>query len=292
MKNLIEDFMDYLIIDKKYSENTIDAYQSDLNKFFSFVTKENLNLLLIDKYNMIEYLKHLKLNKMSEKSISRNISSVRSFYKFLLLEKRITKNPCDYILMPKVKKSLPEVLNYEEIDKLLNIEITDAFSSRNKAMLELMYASGLRVSELVNLNVSDVDLNSDTVTTIGKGNKTRILPISDYAHSALEIYIYSYRSTLLKRTSTNKLFLNKNGTGLTRQGFYKMLKEQAFLKNIKTEFSPHTLRHSFATHLLDGGADLRSIQELLGHSSLATTQIYTHVSNTLLKENYNSHPHS
>ncbi len=291
-KEVIENFIDYLIIDKKYSQNTIDAYKRDLSKFYLFNKKENNNIHTINKNNMIDYLRYLKADKISDKSISRNISSIRSFYKFLLLEKKVNDNPCDYILMPKVKKTLPSVLSYEEVDKLLNIIVIDAFSARNKAMLELIYATGMRVSELINLNISDINLSNDTVTTIGKGNKMRIIPISDYASSAIKIYINEYRHNLLKRTNTDKLFLNKNGTGITRQGFFKMLKAQANIKGINTEFSPHTIRHSFATHLLDSGADLRSIQELLGHESLSTTEIYTHVSSKLLKENYDSHPHS
>ena len=179
------------------------------------------------------------------------------------------------------------------MEKLLDIDLTDCYSYRNKAMLELLYSTGLRVSELVNLELSNIDLESCTLKTIGKGNKERIIPISDYALYYVEKYINEYRGSMLKKGVNNYVFINNHGNVMTRQGFFKIIKKLALEKDIKTPISPHTLRHSFATHLLDYGADLRSIQEMLGHSNLSTTQIYTHVSSEHLKDNYNSsHPHS
>ena len=195
------------------------------------------------------------------------------------------------IELPKTKKSLPKVLTIEEVDKLLDITLKDAYSYRNKAMLELMYATGLRVSELVNLKIHDIDFINETVRTMGKGNKERIIPMGEIAIHYLKLYLEIYRSQLLKKDYTDDLLLNNHGKCMTRQGFFKILKKLAKEKDIKTSFSPHTLRHSFATHLLENGADLRSIQELLGHSSISTTGIYTHVSNEELKENYKYHPH-
>ena len=211
----------------------------------------------------------------------------------MLIEKRIKVNPISKIELPKIEKTLPNVLSIDEVDKLLDIEVTDAFSSRNKAMLELMYGSGLRVSELVNLSINDIDLFNATVRTIGKGSKERIIPLGDYAINSLDIYLNRYRSSMLKKNACDKLFLNNHGKGMTRVGFFKILKALAKEKGIDKEISPHTLRHSFATHLLNNGADLRSIQEMLGHYNLATTQIYTHVANEKLKSDYDMyHPHN
>lgn len=291
-KNYIEDFLDYLLIDKKYSPNTIESYARDLEKYYQFQKQREIKMNQIKKEHIKEYLKYLKESKMSDKSISRNISSIRTFYKFLLMERVITKSPIELIELPKIKKTLPTVLSTEEVSRLLDITITDAYSARNKAMLELMYATGLRVSELIALKKQDINFEDAVLKTMGKGSKERILPIGDYALDALRIYLDGYRDELMKKKVTDYLFLNNHGTPITRQGFFKIIKKLAKEKNITTPFSPHTLRHSFATHLLDCGADLRSIQELLGHSDISTTQIYTHVSNDLLKENYKNHPHA
>lgn len=287
----INEFTEYLIIDKKYSENTIKAYNNDLKKFKNFIKNKTINN--IDENSIKDYIKYLNKENNDPKTISHNISTLRSFYKFLLIEKRIKKNPMEYIELPKTKKSLPKTLSIEEIDKLLDINLTDAFSFRNKAMLELMYSSGLRVSELINVKIHDIDISNCIIRIMGKGSKERIVPLGDYAIRYIELYLKEHREKLIKRELNDYLFLNNHGEHLTRQGFFKILKTIAKEKNIKTEFSPHTLRHSFATHLLNGGADLRSIQEMLGHSDISTTQIYTHVSKEKLKENYNNfHPHA
>lgn len=290
----IEDFIVYLRIDKKYSENTIDAYHSDLMRYYKYVNEvEHKDFSTIKKKEIKNYLNYLNDSGLDQRTVSRNISSIRSFYKFLLIEKYIKTNPSDLLELPKRKKTLPKVLSMEEIDCLLDIPLSDPYSYRNKAMLELMYATGLRVSELMNLKIHDVDLSMAYVRTVGKGGKERVIPIGNIALEALKTYMDEYRSLLLKGKVTDALFLNNHGVGMTRQGFFKILKKLAKEKDIKTPFSPHTLRHSFATHLLNNGADLRSIQELLGHSDISTTQIYTHISNQRLKENYqNFHPHA
>lgn len=288
---LINHFVEYLLIDKKYSENTIKSYQNDLKKYQNFF--KNKNIEMINEENIKEYLKYLKTENNEAKTISHNISTLRSFYKFLLIEKKINKNPMEWIEIPKIKKSLPKTLSFEEINKLLDIKLNDNYSYRNKAMLELMYSSGLRVSELVNVKIHDIDSESCIIRVMGKGSKERIVPLGDYAIKYIDIYLKEYRNKLIKKEYNDYLFLNNHGKKMTRQGFFKIIKNLAKQQNIKTEFSPHTLRHSFATHLLDGGADLRSIQEMLGHSDISTTQIYTHVSKELLKENYNNfHPHA
>jgi integrase/recombinase XerD len=290
MKEEIGLFCNYLLIDKKYSKNTIESYRRDLEKIDEFLNKD---IKSIDENDIKAYLKDLSNHGEAKKTVSRNISCLRSFYKFLIIEKIIKNNPMENIELPKLDKSLPKILDEEDIDLLLDIDLKDAFAYRNKAMLELMYATGLRVSELVNLKVQDIDLDMDLVRTMGKGSKERIIPIGDYAIYYLKIYIEQYRNNMLKKEYNDYLFLNNHGKQMTRQGFFKILKSIAFEKGIKKELSPHTLRHSFATHLLNNGADLRSIQELLGHSDISTTQIYTHVSNKQLRENYDDfHPHS
>ena len=254
---------------------------------------KNINIQNIKENHIKNYLKYLKDNNNDNRTINHNISTLRSFYKFLLIEKIIKDNPMEYIEMPKTKKSLPKTLSIEEIDKLLDIKLNDHFSYRNKAMLELMYSSGLRVSELVNVKIHDIDVSNCIIRIMGKGKKERIVPLGDYAIKYIELYLKEHRNKLIKRELNEYLFLNNHGKKMTRQGFFKILKQLAREKNIKTDCSPHTLRHSFATHLLNGGADLRSIQEMLGHESISTTQIYTHVSKEQLKENYNNyHPHA
>ncbi len=283
-------FCNYLLIDKKYSSNTIASYKRDLLKLDSFLNKD---IKKITEDDIKKYLKYLTESKESKKTIARNISALRSFYKFLMIEKIVKNNPMENIELPRLNKALPKTLDEEDIDKLLDINLVDAFSYRNKAMLELMYATGLRVSELTNLKVHDVDFDMALLRTMGKGSKERIIPIGDYALEYLKKYLLEYRSTMLKKEYNDYLFLNNHGKQMTRQGFFKILQKLAAEKGIDKDFSPHTLRHSFATHLLNHGADLRSIQELLGHSDIATTQIYTHVSNRQLRENYDEyHPHS
>ena len=288
MNDYILTFCNYLLIEKKYSNNTIESYKRDLVKFFCHIKKEPRDISEDDLHN---YLKSLD-SELNERSIARLISCLKSFYKFLLIEKEITNNIMDKIDVPRLRKSLPKSLTENEVTALLEVPLIDDFSYRNKAMLELLYATGLRVSELVNLTLLDVDLDSATVRTVGKGSKERIIPLGDYAIKYLYIYIHEHRNNLLKKEFTNYLFLNNHGKKMTRQGFFKMIKKRAQEAGIKKELSPHTLRHSFATHLLSHGADLRSIQELLGHSDIGTTQIYTYVSNEHLKENYKEfHPH-
>lgn len=285
----IDEFCNYLLIDKHYSNNTIESYKRDLTKFYVYIDKD---FKKISKDDIKNYLKYLYDDKMNERSISRNISTLKTFYKFLNISKIVNNNPVDSISSPKLGKKLPNTLSEDDINKLLDIKLIDNYSYRNKAMLELMYATGLRVSELVNLKVYDVNLEEAIVKTMGKGSKERIIPIGDYALSALKTYINEYRSSLFKREVNDYLFLNNHGKPMTRQGFFKIIKKLASEQGITKEFSPHTLRHSFATHLLSHGADLRIIQELLGHSDVSTTQIYTHVSNEELEDTFKKyHPH-
>lgn len=287
---LIDDFLKYLKIDKGYSNNTINSYKIDLDKFKDF--NNNKSIDSIKSNDLKNYIKYLSDNDLNNKSISRNISCIKSFYKFLIINKYTKDNLSDNLYIPKTEKRLPNVLSVEEVDLLLDIKLTDVYSYRNKAMLELMYATGLRVSELISLKLQDIDLNNDIVRAYGKGSKERIIPIGDYAKYYLEKYIYEIRGQMLKGKPCEYIFLNNHGLGLTRQAFFKIIKKIAKEKGINKEISPHMLRHSFATHLLNNGANLRTIQELLGHSDISTTQIYTHISKEKLKEDYKDfHPH-
>lgn len=282
-----DEYQDYLIIDKKYNENTIKTYMYELKKFDNYLTSNHLSINLKSD-DIKSFLNSLNINARSKAHM---ISNLKSFYKFLIIEGVLKNSPMIDVETPKLSKRLPSVLTYEEILELLDIKLENAYDYRDKAMLELMYSSGLRVSELVSLKISDVDIFNATVRIMGKGSKERIVPIGDYALEYLKKYIDIYRPTLLKKT-TDYVFLNSLGFAISRQSFFKMIKKQMVLKNIKKDISPHTLRHSFATHLLNYGADLRVIQELLGHSNLSTTQIYTHVSDTKLKSDYTDyHPH-
>lgn len=282
----INEYIGYLVMEKKLSNNTCFSYYNDLSKLRLFLNKD---LKEADSNDIHKFINSLN---ESDRSIAHLVTSLKSFYKYLMINSKIKVNPVDLISSPKLSRKLPKVLNTSEVDKLLDIELLNDFDFRNKAMLELMYACGLRVSELVNLKITDLDLENNVVKIFGKGSKERIIPIGDYATVALKIYISEHRNNMLKNKASNILFLNNHGNPLTRVGFFKILKAIALKANIKKGFSPHTLRHSFATHLLDNGADLRSIQELLGHSSISTTQIYTHVSKENIRNDYdNCHPH-
>ncbi len=282
------DFLNYLLIDRKYSKNTVMSYDLQLHEFEKTIQKKLNN---VTKEEIMEFL--IKRKKTdSARTIAHYMTVLRSFYKFLEKEELLQKNPLDDLDMPKLPKTLPKVLSKEEVERLLDIPLNNHYQYRNKAMLELMYASGLRISELISLQIHDVNLEMQTVRIFGKGAKERIVPIGDYATYYLKVYIDQYRPFLLKKKETDILFLSSRGDRMTRQAFFKIIKQLGIQQGIKTDFSPHTLRHSFATHLLENGADLRSIQELLGHSDISTTQVYTHISNQQLQENYTKfHPH-
>lgn len=288
MNELEKEFIDYLIIDCKYSKNTIQNYQYIINKYLNYIKKD---IKKADEEDIKKFINHDNEIGNNSKTIANNINVLRSFYNFLEIEEIIKENPMNDIDTPKVKKSLPKVLSKEEVVKILDVDLINKYSYRNKAMIELMYSSGLRISELINLKLYDINLDIGNVRVMGKGSKERLIPVDDYAINYLKKYIEEYR-ILLNTKNSDYLFLNNRGTNISRQAFFKIIKEIAIKKNIKTEFSPHTLRHSFATHLLENGADLRSIQEMLGHSNVTTTQIYTHVSDKVVNQNYKYyHPH-
>lgn len=278
--NYINDFLLYLEMDLNYSKNTINTYQNNLSILSNNINKDLLKLNSKDIEHFISSL------NLESSSISNYLSSFKTFYNYYIKIGMLKENPVLLIDSPKLKKHLPTYLTIHEIDKLLNIEIKDAFSARNKSLLELLYATGLRISELVNLEFKNIDLNDCIVRIMGKGSKERIVPINDTAIKYLKIYVKDYRHCLVKKEQNNYVYLNNHGKKMTRQGVFKMLKKRTLEANIKKDVSPHTLRHSIATHMLENGADLRIIQEFLGHESISTTQIYTHLSNQKLKSDY------
>lgn len=282
----ISKFINYLKYERKLSDNTIASYTQDLK---SLALHFKGNILYLTSEDITAYLK--SLNCLNARSISHHITVMNSFYTFLLTETNIiSQNPCEKIIIPKLPKKLPNYLSEEEVDKLLNISLHTPYDYRNKAMLELLYATGLRVSELCNLKVNDIDFTGCFVRVMGKGKKERIVPIANTALKYLKIYINTYRNIILKDKPSEYLFISNNLTPITRQGFFKLLKKECTRSGITKEVSPHVLRHSFATHLLKHGADLRIIQELLGHEDIATTQIYAHLINEKKKEDYAHHP--
>ena len=278
--NYINDFLLYLEMDLNYSKNTINTYQNNLSILSNNINKDLLKLNSKDIEHFISSL------NLESSSISNYLSSFKTFYNYYIKIGMLKENPVLLIDSPKLKKHLPTYLTIDEIDKLLNIEIKDSFSARNKSLLELLYATGLRISELVNLEFKNIDLNDCIVRIMGKGSKERIVPINDTAIKYLKIYVKDYRHCLVKKEQNNYVYLNNHGKKMTRQGVFKMLKKRTLEANIKKDVSPHTLRHSIATHMLENGADLRIIQEFLGHESISTTQIYTHLSNQKLKSDY------
>lgn len=278
----IAEYAVYLELELGYSNNTIASYTNDLNHLSNYLDKKNILKLTVRD---IEKYIH-SLSDLAPASISHTISSLRSFYNYYIKLGKITDNPMDSIRQPKLGKHLPSYLTIEEVDKLLDIKIENNFDARNKAILELMYATGLRISEVVSLEFNNIDIEECIVRVMGKGSKERIVPINDVALEALETYIKEYRPQMLIGNIHNYIFVNNHGKMMTRQGIFKMIKSECAKKGIDKNISPHTLRHTFATHLLENGADLRIIQELLGHSDISTTQIYTHLTNEKLHEDY------
>lgn len=296
MEELVTEFCHYLASEKMRSMNTIQSYRSDLENYVYFLE----NKLLIDDVKLIsadeikKYFSYMKKLGYSATSLSRALSSIKAFHKFLHLEKYVSDNIASTISTPKIDKKLPTVLSVEEVMKILNALNDDTpYNSRNHAMIEVMYACGLRVSELVNLKLTDLHLTSKMISTTGKGSKERLIPINDYASKVLKNYIIEARPKLLKKQNTPYVFLNNHGEPLSRQSYFLLIKKLCNEVGIEKNISPHTLRHSFATHLLEAGTDLRLIQAMLGHEDISTTQIYTHLSKQKIKDVYTmAHPRS
>lgn len=283
----VDDFLNYCIFEKGLSDRTKESYHNDLDIYCDFLRKNRVDdVRNITSSHIKEFLKIR--NQEASSTVAHNLTVIKNFHTYLLKEKLVSENVSEFIERPKLRKSLPKTLSMEDIDTLLDISLESPFDYRNKAMLELMYGCGLRVSELVNIEMTDIDMVNCFIRIFGKGSKEREIPLGEYAIYYLNLYLEK-RPLLLKKKPCNKLFLNNHGMGMTRQGFFKNLKEILLEKGLNPEVSPHTLRHSFATHLINRGADLRSIQEMLGHSDISTTKIYTKVSDEKVLKDYEEH---
>ena len=282
-----ENFINYCEYEKGLSANTLKSYNYEIN-LYQIYLEDKLSIIDIEKVSKEDiesYLKYCYLKNEDSKTILHKITTIYNFHNYLLREKVIKDNQAEFIDRPKLAKHLPYTLTVKEIDKLLDIALVTVFDYRDKAMLELMYGTGLRVSELVSLTVYDVDFYNAFLRIKGKGSKERIVPINNASLKYLKLYL-DRRCLLLKKKTSDELFLNARGEGISRQGFFKNLKKILAKKGMPTNISPHSLRHSFATHLIENGADLRSVQTMLGHSDITTTKIYTHISNEKVTKDY------
>lgn len=281
-----KDFLEYLKYERRVSVNTVDSYGENLLLLKNYTNKD---LISLKKEDIKDFLDNVEATARTK---AHYLTVFNSFYKYLVFMDKIKSNPCDGIKAPKLEKKLPTYLTNEEIAKLFNIRLTKPVDYRNKAILEVMYATGARISEVINLELNQIDFEECIIRVVGKGKKERIIPLDDVAIDALDNYINNYRPFLIKNETCNYVFLNKNGEKISRQMIFKILKNLANKAGITKEISPHTLRHSFATNLLNNGADLRVIQELLGHENLETTEIYSHLQNKKIEEDYSNHPHA
>lgn len=283
MKETLENYRNYLKYERNYSDNTVNAYMNDLNKYEEFLKKD---ILMSTTEDLERYLKYIK--DLQSTTVAHKITSIKSYFNYNIKRGVVKNNPTDKISRPKLAKHLPEYLTEEEVNKLLDVEVKSPYDFRNKTILELLYSSGIRISELVNIKTPNYDSEECLIRIMGKGSKERIVPLGDYAINIMNDYINNYRP-LINKKHIDYVFINNRGDKISRQFIFKVIKKEALKKGIKKDISPHTLRHTFATHLLKNGADLRIIQELLGHENISTTQIYTHVTNNKLKSDYETY---
>lgn len=293
LKEWVQRFIDYIGIEKGLANNTLYSYERDLTAFTEYLINHNVNQIkFVGRSHIIQYLNDMQQKKRATSTISRNLASIRAFFQFLHRERVIDHDPSIHLETPKIERRLPKVLNFNEVELLLNQPVgNEPTQMRDRAMLEVLYATGIRVSELVNLKMNHINLSMGFIRCIGKGSKERIIPLGQKAVDALTVYINHGWPKLAKGEDQETLFLNHLGSKLSRQGFWKIIKKYSVQAGIKKSITPHTLRHSFATHLLENGADLRAVQEMLGHADISTTQIYTQVTKGRIKEVYNrAHP--
>ena len=283
MKETLENYRNYLKYERNYSDNTVNAYMNDLNKYEEFLKKD---ILMSTTEDLEKYLKYIK--DLQSTTVAHKITSIKSYFNYNIKRGIVKHNPADKISRPKLAKHLPEYLTEEEVSNLLDVEVKSPYDFRNKTILELLYSSGIRISELVNIKTPNYDSEECLIRIMGKGSKERIVPLGDYAINIMNDYINNYRP-LINKKHIDYVFINNRGDKISRQFIFKVIKKEALKKGIKKDISPHTLRHTFATHLLKNGADLRIIQELLGHENISTTQIYTHVTNNKLKSDYETY---
>lgn len=291
MKNDIEKFIKYLKEQKNYSKYTIINYEEDLIFLSKYLEKEGISYLDVDYSAIRLYFNYLDSFNYSKNTIAKKITSARSFYKYLARNNKIKSNPFSLCSLPKKDKLLPKFLYYNELEEMFSSCDDSNLGIRNRCILELLYATGMRVGELVNIKLNDIDLKEKYIKILGKGNKERIVYFGDYAKEYLEKYIYEARDSLLKNKKSDYLLINNSGTNLSARGVELVIKNIIKETSIKSNITPHVLRHTFATHLLNEGCDILSVQELLGHESLRATQVYTHITNEGLRNIYNiSHP--
>lgn len=293
MQGKIEEFITYLSVERGLAQNTLQAYKRDLFQYWIYIDRRGIKCWQeTDNKNILAFLMYLQGQGQTSSSISRKLAAVKAFYRYLFQENYLLNNPAELLSTPKLERKLPRVLTVEEVDSLLAAPKPTSLSGlRDKAMLEVLYATGVRVSELISLNLTDLNLDMGYLKCFGKGSKERIVPLGSLAKEALQVYLERGRPFLLEKGASISIFLNRQGNPLTRQGFWKIIKKYTKEAGIGKKITPHTLRHSFATHLLENGADLRSVQEMLGHVDISTTQIYTHLTKNKLKEIYDStHP--
>ena len=299
MKEAVENFLNYLKVEKGYSENTIFAYRNDLYQLADFIEEEAAKSGAIppwagfNRQSMLSYMLNLRERGYVATTVARKVAAVKSFFDFMVAEGIIKTSPTEGVTSPKVGKSLPKPISISEARRLIEQpgKLSTPEAKRDKAMLESLYASGMRVSELVSLNLADIDTRGGYVRCFGKGHKERLIPIYEQAALTLEEYINEARPQLKPDSGETALFLNRRGERLTRQGLWQILKGYAKEAGLGAQVTPHTLRHSFATHMLSGGADLRSVQQLLGHANISTTQVYTHLTSEHVRRTYEkSHP--
>ena len=284
MDHLVQDYMDYLIVEKGLADNSIAAYADDLSRYINFLEAQRIeHHSQVDTTVILAWLVKLARKGLSAKSRARHLITIRGFYRYLNRENILKTNPVKEVDIPKAGLSLPKIMTVDEVGQLLeSFDTRKPRGMRNAAMAEIMYGAGLRVSELIHLNYRDLNLDANLVRVMGKGSKERMVPLGAQACNVVRTYLEKGRDPLLKEIKSPWLFVARAGKPMTRQGFWKLIKKQALEVGIPRNVTPHTLRHSFATHLLEGGADLRSVQAMLGHSDISTTQIYTHVSRDYL----------
>lgn len=295
MDFLTQQYLDYLIVEKGLSENSLASYSADLVQFLTFLEKNKIDTLDdVDAAVILAWMIQMKKKGLSAKSRARHLITVRGLYKFLISEKQVSANPVKHVDIPKTGFSLPKIMSVEEVGRLLDTPDTrKPRELRNAAMMEIMYGAGLRVSELIGLHVQDVNLDANFVRVMGKGAKERIIPIGSCARTITKQWLIQGRPQLLNTIASPYLFVARAGRPMTRQSYWKIIKKYSVTANLPATITPHTLRHSFATHLLEGGADLRSVQTMLGHCDISTTQIYTHISKEYLSKMHEKfHPRS
>ena len=293
MDRTLSDFMNYLSVEKGLAQNTLESYNRDLRTYYTYLKQNGITSMEDTSRSIIvAYLLSLKTNGKAMSTLSRNLASIRSFYSYLFQEKLVLDNPAADLESPKLEKKLPRVLTPQEMDLLLEQpDQTQVAGIRDKAMLEVIYATGIRVTELMTLDIGDANLDAGFIRCLGKGSKERIIPLGSVAILNVGRYLNHGRPKLIRHSGEAALFVNQHGNRLTRQGFWKILKKYATMAGITKDITPHTMRHSFATHLLENGADLRSVQEMLGHADISTTQIYTQVTKHKLRDVYEkTHP--